>query len=192
MRASYTSFGHGCGIATTRSGRPAARACASSTSRRTPCIATRSTDSFTVVSNARDGTGPLRFSRCSAQALSLPELQDSRIFIAWCGCRMAEHLRVEGAGKVFGALNESRARHHEMVAGEEVDLRRRARPGRRRERPRRCALLCRCRLDQSLRAYFENDLRRAGEQCLGGRLDGFRLRCPRRRCHRPPHRACRA
>ena len=34
IRASYTSFGHGDGIGTTTSGRPAANACASSTSTR--------------------------------------------------------------------------------------------------------------------------------------------------------------
>ena len=44
MRRSYSSLLHGQGSGTTWSGRPAARACASRTSRRTPCIATRSND----------------------------------------------------------------------------------------------------------------------------------------------------
>ena len=64
-----------------RSGSPAARACASSTSRRTACIATRSTASLTVVSRPATAPGCVWRSTWSAQALSLPELHDSRIFI---------------------------------------------------------------------------------------------------------------
>ena len=55
--------------------RPALRA----ESRRTPCMATRSAASLRVVRSASTRT-PCRRSTCSAQALSFPELQASRVF----------------------------------------------------------------------------------------------------------------
>ncbi len=90
MRSSYTSFGQGDGIETMMSGRPAASACRRSSSVRTPCIATRSAASLIVVSSAAGV--PIRSLRStwSIQALSLPLLQDTRIFISAnaSGCRV--------------------------------------------------------------------------------------------------------
>ena len=63
------------------SGSPAAAAWARSTLVRTPCIATRSASSFTVVSRAADRRRACGRSTCSIQALSFPLLQETRIFI---------------------------------------------------------------------------------------------------------------
>ena len=59
MIASYSAFEHGHGSGTTCSGSPAASACASSSSRRTACIATRSNASFVVVSSPAAAPGML-------------------------------------------------------------------------------------------------------------------------------------
>jgi len=57
IRDSYSSFEHGSGIGTTRTGSPAADACASSTSRLTACMATRCTASLMVVSSPATAPG---------------------------------------------------------------------------------------------------------------------------------------
>src|SRR5947207_2889808 len=114
------------------SGKPAARACASSTVRRTPCIATRSIASFTVVSNAATAPGYCWLRRCSAHALSFPELHERRIFIKssyrqidWQirDHRLAdslEHLWVQYARERVGGACESRAGGDEVPAVQQV------------------------------------------------------------------------
>src|SRR5581483_7518207 len=59
------------------SGSPAAAAWASSSDRRTACMATRSAAALIVVSRPTTSYSSDRRSRCSAQALSLPLLQES-------------------------------------------------------------------------------------------------------------------
>src|SRR5262245_29089166 len=77
MRASYSALAHGIGRKTGHTGRPAAAACASTSDRRTACIATRSTASLKVVSRPTISVFGSWRSRCSVQALSLPELHES-------------------------------------------------------------------------------------------------------------------
>ena len=85
MRRSYSSLAHGCGSGTRHSGRPAASACAWSSSSRTPCMATREKFSLIVVTNPTMSYSFFWRSTCSVQALSLPLDQESRslgLFIA--------------------------------------------------------------------------------------------------------------
>src|SRR5437016_2783135 len=83
MMDSYCSLLHGHGRGTVQRGSPAAAACASTRFRRTACIATRSATSLKVVSSPTISYSSRPRSRCRAQALSFPLLQESRIrFIA--------------------------------------------------------------------------------------------------------------
>src|SRR5690606_35650519 len=77
--ASYCSLLQGKGIGTIHKGSPAARACASRSSRRTACMATRSCVSFRVVTRPTTSTSPRCRSTCKAHALSLPLLQLSSV-----------------------------------------------------------------------------------------------------------------
>src|SRR5712692_7429314 len=58
-------------------GSPAASACCCSKDSRTPCMATRPNDEFTVVKRPTISSSLLRRARCRAYALSLPELQET-------------------------------------------------------------------------------------------------------------------
>src|SRR3954469_1407319 len=68
-------------MGTTINGRPAASACARSTSALTACMATRFADSLTVVSRPAGSPSPSLRSTWSIHALSLPLLHETRIFI---------------------------------------------------------------------------------------------------------------
>src|SRR5439155_13454196 len=75
--------GHGDGIGTCHNGRPSASACASSSSTRTACMATRCTDSLIVVRSAPSSTSGMRRSTCTSHALSFPLDQETRHFVIW-------------------------------------------------------------------------------------------------------------
>src|SRR6185369_9889588 len=77
MRDSYISFVQGQGSGMTQSGRSAACACASSTERRVPCIATRSNSAFNVVRRPTISTSACWRRTWRLHALSLPLLQES-------------------------------------------------------------------------------------------------------------------
>src|SRR4051812_20216157 len=79
MAASYTSFGHGDGIGTGHSGTPISLACASTSSVRTACIATRPADSLIVVRTAAISYSGIVVRRTwTSHALSLPLPQETR------------------------------------------------------------------------------------------------------------------
>src|SRR5260221_10150382 len=80
IAVSYCSFEQGLGIGTSHSGRPAAAACARSSSLRTACIATRSAAVLIVVMRPTTSTSGSRRSSYSDQAESLPLLQERRVF----------------------------------------------------------------------------------------------------------------
>src|SRR5262245_8993357 len=80
MTLSYSSFEQGWGMGARTRGRPRAAAWAWSSERRTPCIATRSWTSFTVVRRPVTSTSGDARSTCSAHALSLPLLPASQAF----------------------------------------------------------------------------------------------------------------
>src|SRR5215470_11909933 len=79
MRRSYSEFEHGQGRSTTFRGKPAASACCSTSARRVLCMATRSKAELTVVTSPAISYSPWQRNICSAQALSLPLLQESKI-----------------------------------------------------------------------------------------------------------------
>src|SRR4029453_10351176 len=81
LLASYCSLLHGHGSGTVHRGNPAASACASSSLRRTACIATRSASSFIVVTNPPTSIDGSCLSTCSIHALSFPELHDTNVFV---------------------------------------------------------------------------------------------------------------
>src|SRR5262245_45390913 len=80
MTLSYSSFEQGWGIGASTRGRPRASAWAWSSERRTPCIATRSWTSLTVVRSPTTSTSGVARRTCSAHALSFPLLQASQAF----------------------------------------------------------------------------------------------------------------
>src|ERR1041385_2346937 len=77
MRCSYSAFGQGQGSDTDRSGSPAAAACASTSERRTACLATRAAASLNVVRSPPTSI-PCKRSWWSVHALSFPELHERR------------------------------------------------------------------------------------------------------------------
>src|SRR5581483_164092 len=80
IAASYSALEQGQGSGTVQSGRPAASACASRTSLRVPCMATRLKAALMVVSSPAISYSPDCLRTCNAHALSLPLLQEMRIF----------------------------------------------------------------------------------------------------------------
>ena len=109
IRRSYSSLLHGHGSGTTWSGSPAARACASSTSRRTPCIATRSKASLVVVSRPPHGA---RMRRCAARAASTPS-----------PCRSTTRpgssspARMQSRRQPLDGIGDARSGHDQAIAG---------------------------------------------------------------------------
>src|SRR5260370_19277426 len=77
IRASYSALEQGHGSATDQSGSPTAAAWASTSSRRTACMATRPAAAFNVVSKPTSSTSVCCRKTCNVQALSLPELHES-------------------------------------------------------------------------------------------------------------------
>src|SRR6185312_310665 len=78
IRLSYSSLGHGHVRSIGHSGNPARAACASASSRRTACMATRPAVALNAVNRPATSRSGLRRSTCRDQALSLPVLQESR------------------------------------------------------------------------------------------------------------------
>jgi hypothetical protein len=77
MRRSYTSLLHCCGITTSSRPYPNCCACSTRSSRRTPCMLTRSWPSVTVVNRAAIPVSRRRVSSRSARAESFPPLHAS-------------------------------------------------------------------------------------------------------------------
>src|SRR5688500_1317455 len=158
MSCSYTAFTHPSGMLTMWRGRCAARACASRTSRLTPCIATRSTATLTEVTRASTAPGCCRVSRCTAQPWSLAEHIDSRIIMillecAWVNCA-CQHLGRRGKAWPGG---------DQVLADEHVHLLVADSRQRRQRSPDGLLLVNVGRLEHALRVDLDDHVRRAGE-----------------------------
>src|SRR5262245_44774893 len=101
------------------SGKPAASAWACSNSALTACIATRFAASLIVVSNAPTSPSPSEWMTCSIQALSLPLLQETRIFMQ----RSLEGVRVECVRNELDPLSDTRSGDHGPLIVQKVDAR---------------------------------------------------------------------